>query len=158
MAAVTNLRAKGALATFLNNQDTDFSALETFIDQTGRWIYQTVSYDDFTDGGSTTGTFTLTEGTIPVGAYVDFAIVKDVTGFAGDTSATLQIGDGSDVDRYSTGTPSVFSTADAINVGVPSGIKHHTAAKSVVLTVTSGADFTSVSAGQLTVAVHYFVV
>jgi len=117
-------------------------------------ITETVSYSDFTDGGSTTGTFVLTD-TIPQGAFVLHTTLVDVTGFTGDTSATLQVGDGTDVDRYSTGTPSVFTTANAIDMGVVSGTEIHTSAATVTLTVTSNSDFTSVSAGQLTIRIYY---
>ena len=120
-----------------------------------RVIRKTIAYDDFTDGGSTTGTYVLSDS-IPAGATVITSTVKDVTGFAGDSSATIQIGDGSDAGRYSTGTPSVFATASGIVAGVPSGVKEHaTAVSTITVTVTSGSDFTSVSAGQCTVSIFY---
>lgn len=119
-------------------------------------LQQRVSFSDFTDGGSAAGTLALTE-TIPVGAWVQQVILQNVTGFTGDTSAVMTIGDGSDVDRYNTGTPSVFTTANAIDMGVPSGTKIHTAAATVTLTVTSNADFTSVAAGAATVRIYYLL-
>src|SRR5215207_3795140 len=100
-------------------------------------VSQTVVYTQFTDGGSTSGTFTLTDGTIPAGAVVLRSTVTAVTGFTGDTTATLIIGDGTDTDRYNTGTPSVFTTADAVDAGAVSGTAFHAAAKTPVLTVTS---------------------
>lgn len=117
-------------------------------------LIETVAYDDFTDGGSTTGTYTMT-GDIPIGATVTRTDLVDITGFTGDTSATIQVGDGSDVDRYSTGTPSVFTTANMVSAGAVSGTAVHVAAVSPVLTVTSGADFTSVAAGSVTVVIWY---
>lgn len=119
-------------------------------------LEETVSYDDFTDGGSTSGTYDITVGTIPAGATFLYATVTAVTGFAGDTSAVLTIGDGTDVDRYNTSTINVFATAaNGVSAGDPSGTRYHTAAATVTLTVTSGADFTSVSAGSLTVELFY---
>lgn len=118
-------------------------------------ISQTVAYDAFTDGGSTSGTFDLTD-TIPVGATVLACALTALTGFTGDTSAVLIVGDGTDTDRYMTGTPSVFTTAaNGLDLGVPSGARYHAAAKTVTLTVTSGSDFTSVSAGSLTIEIYY---
>lgn len=118
-------------------------------------ITETVSYDDFTDGGAAVGTYDLTVG-IPVGATFLTAAVPAVTGFAGDTSAVLTIGDGTDADRYNTGTPSVFSTAaNGVSVGAPSGTTYHATAATVRLTVTTDSDFTSVTAGSLTVALYY---
>lgn len=117
---------------------------------------QTVAYTEFTDGGSTAGTLALNTS-IPAGAVFLRSLVTDITGFAGDTSAVLTIGDGTDVDRYNTGTPSVFATAAAgADMGAPSGTAHHSAAKTPTLTVTSNADFTSVSAGALTVTLFWY--
>lgn len=120
---------------------------------------QTVTVAEFTDGGSTTGTLDLGI-TIPAGAVFAQSLVTGLTGFAGDTSATLQIGDGTDVDRYSTGTPSVFATASAgADAGVPSGTKFHSAVKTPKLTVTGNADFTSIVSegnGAMTVTLFWY--
>lgn len=114
-----------------------------------------ILFSDFTDGGSTVGTLT-TSITVPAGAILLGSKVLVPAGFAGDTSAALIIGDGSDTDRYMTGTPSVFATAaTGIQTGVPSGNKLLTTANSPVLTVTTNADFTSVSAGELDVHIYY---
>lgn len=109
-----------------------------------------------TDGGSTAGTYTLTE-TIPAGAFVTQTLLSDVTGFTGDTSATITVGDGTDVDRYNTGTPDMFTTAVMIAAGVPSGAKEHIAAKAPVVTITSAADFTNVAAGAFTLKIFYIL-
>ncbi len=122
-------------------------------------IAQRFTVAQMTDGGSTTGTFTLTEQ-IPAGAWVQQCIIQNLTGFAGDTTATIQIGDGTTVARYSTGTPSVFTTAVALDPGVPSGTKIHTAAKSVVVTITTTADFTAAvtnGSGVMTLYVYYLM-
>lgn len=115
---------------------------------------QVVAFDDFTDGGSTVGTLDLGVS-IPVGAVFQRTLINDVTEFAGDTSATLTIGDGTDVDRYNTSTVNVFATADALDAGAASGTLFHSAAKTPKLTVTTNADFTSVTAGQLTVTLFW---
>lgn len=118
-------------------------------------ISQTVLYSQFTDGGAAVGTFDLTE-VIPVGAIVLYASLTNIVGFAGDTSAAITVGDGTDVDRYNTGTPSVFTTVAAgIALGVPSGVQYHAVQKTPKLTVTSAADFTSVSAGSITIEIYY---
>lgn len=121
-------------------------------------ISQTVKVSEFTDGGSTVGTFDLTP-TIPAGAWVHRVVFVNVTGFAGDTTATIQVGDGTTVNRYSASSaPSVFATAVAIDGGAPNGTQVHTTAATVRLTITSGADFTSVvsnGSGQLTIRIYY---
>lgn len=118
-------------------------------------LSETVAFGAFTDGGGAVGTFDLT-GTIPVGATYLSSAVTAVTGFAGDTSALLTIGDGSDVDRYNTGTINVFATAaNGIEAGIPSGVRYHATAATVKLTITTAADFTSVSAGSVTIERYY---
>jgi hypothetical protein len=94
---------------------------------------------------------------IPVGATVLRTSVTGVGAFLGDTSAVLTVGDGTDVDRYNTGTPSVFAAAVQITAGIPSGVAEHVAAIKPVLTVTSAADFTAVTAGALTIRILYMV-
>jgi predicted RecA/RadA family phage recombinase len=119
-------------------------------------ISETIAYDDFTDGGSTSGTYAMTVGQIPAGAFFLQSLCTALTGFAGDTSAVITIGDGTDVDRYNTGTPDVFTTAaNGIALGVPSGVQYHDAAKTVTVTITTAADFTSVSAGSVTLELFY---
>ncbi len=116
---------------------------------------QTVGFAEFTDGLSASGTFILT-GQIPAGAIFLHSKVKVPAGFAGNVSAVLTIGDGSDPDRYNTGTPSVFATAaDGIQMGIPSGSKYHTAAQAVTLTIAGGTDFTAINAGSLVVSLYY---
>lgn len=116
---------------------------------------ETVAFGDFTDGGAAAGTIDLTN-TIPIGAYVVCVLCTACTGFAGDTSAVVTIGDGSDADRYNTGTPDVFSdAANGVALGDPSGTKYHTAEATVTVTVTTNSDFSSVSAGSLTLEFFY---
>lgn len=117
---------------------------------------ETVAVTQFTDGGAAVGTYDL--GTsVPAGAVFAQTIIDQITGFTGDTSAAITIGDGSDVDRYNTGTPSVFTTAaDGVDAGVPSGTKWHTAAKTPKLTITSNADFTAVVAGSVRVTLFWY--
>lgn len=119
-------------------------------------INQTFAYDDLTDGGGAVGTLVLDEG-IPDGAVVQQAILHSLTGFTGDTNAAITVGDGTDVDRYNTGTPSVFTTnASGVALGVPSGTIWHDDAKNITVTITTNADYTSVSAGQATILVCYW--
>jgi hypothetical protein len=122
-------------------------------------ICQRITYTQFTDGGSTSGTKVL-NATIPVGAYLDKAQVANVTGFAGDTSAVVVISggvDGTDADGYMTGTPDVFTTVVSLTIGVPSGVRTVTTAFAPTVKVTSAADFTNVSAGAMTVTLFYKV-
>ena len=119
-------------------------------------LSERVLFSEFTDGGAASGTRALTK-TIPAGAWVLRSKLINVTGFTGNTSAVITIGDGTDVDRYNTGTPSVFTTAAALDMGAPSGTQIHTAAATVTLTVTGGSDFTAINAGAATVEILYWL-
>lgn len=116
---------------------------------------ETFAYSDMTDWGSTSWTFALSTS-IPEWAVVVQSFIDAVTGFAWDTSAVITIWDWTDVDRYNTWTPNVFATADHISAWAVSWTAYHSAAKTPTVTITSGADFTSVSAGQVTVTVMYY--
>lgn len=121
-------------------------------------VNQTISYSDFVDGGGLTGTLDLDEG-IPDGAVVLQAILHTLTGFTGgaNSTATITVGDGTDVDRYNTGTPSVYTTnASGCDLGVPSGTKWHDDAKTVTVTITVDNDFSTIAAGECAVAIFYF--
>lgn len=116
---------------------------------TGRSIAQigvlseTVPITSFTDGGAAVGTYQMI-GSVPAGAILLISKITPVAGFIADTSATITVGDGSDVDRYHTGTPSIFTTAaNGVECGVVSGTKLVTTANRPTLTVTTAADFTT---------------
>lgn len=124
--------------------------------QVPKWgvITETVLISAFTDGGSTVGTKTLATQ-IPSGAIFQHSRVLVNVAVSGDTTATLTIGDGSDPDRYNTGTPSVFTTGQK-DMGNPSGVRDHTSAATVTLTVTTGSDFGAANAaGSITVSLYY---
>ena len=115
-----------------------------------------ILYTDFADGDGTTGTYQV-GFTLPARFYVSHCEVVDVTGFTGDTTATIQIGDGSDADRYNAGTPSVVATITGLWLGVPAGIKHLATENRPTITVTGGANFTAISAGTLTLRVYGYM-
>ena len=117
-------------------------------------LTKTILFSEMVDAG-TTGTFTFAES-IPAGATLLSLDCVALTGFTGDTSATITVGDGTDVDRYMTGTPSVLTTAaNGLDLGVPSGLPNHPSAKAPVVVITSAADFTSVNAGSITLELYY---
>lgn len=122
-----------------------------FYEETG------ITRSQFTDGGSTTGTYQL-QFELPAGFYIHRTHVYDVIGFAADTSATLQVGDGSDADRYNAGTPSVFTTISRLDMGVPSGTLFLATANRPTLTITSAADFTNVTPGTLSIRIYGWIV
>lgn len=117
-------------------------------------ITETVLISAFTDGGAADGTKTLATQ-LPAGSVFQYSLVTVNVACSGDTTAVLIIGDGSDGDRYNTGTPSVFTTG-VKDMGAPSGNRFHSAAQTVTLTVTGGSDFGAVNtAGSITVSLYY---
>ena len=134
----------------VNARDDDWRALGGI-----HSIEKRFSYTDFTDGGGASGTLALTE-TIPVGAKAIGSRLVNLTGFSGDTSAVIIVGDGTDTDRYNTGTPDVFTTANAIDLGVASGTLIHITAATITVTITSGSDWGLVTAGAATLIIDYY--
>ena len=114
-------------------------------------VQQAIAAASFTDGGGAAGTLVLGAGMqIPAGSRIIAALIHGITGFtgAGNTSCVITVGDGTDVDRYNTGTPSVYTTAAAgVDMGVPSGTAWHTAAITPTVTITADSDITSIIAG-----------
>lgn len=123
----------------------------TYYEETG------ILFSQFTDGGSTAGTYQV-QFELPVGFFVERTQLANITGFAGDTSAAITVGDGSDVDRYNTGTPSVFATLSRLDLGIASGTRFIATANRPTITVTSNADFTNVTAGGFDIRVYGWVV
>lgn len=143
----TNLDTLAVDNVRLNSSTVDLGNLQV--------ITFDAAFGDFTDGGGAAGTYDLSDQ-IPAGAYVIAVGLQAVVGFAGDVSAVATFGDGTDADRYNTGTPSVFATAaNGVSVGDPSGTRYHNAAATVTITVTSATDWGSVTAGQLTGKIWY---
>ena len=116
-----------------------------------------ILFSDFTDNTDTTGTYTSSI-VLPIDYYIHRCILVNLTGFTGDTSAAITVGDGSDVDRLHAGTPSVFATLGALDLGVPSGTTCVATAFSPVCIVTGNADFTSITAGGFDLVVYGWMV
>lgn len=120
-------------------------------------LTESVLASALTDGGAAVGTKVLA-GQIPAKAIYLYTKVKVSAGFAGDVSAVAVVGDGSDADRYNTGTPSVFAAAaNGVEMGAPSGTRYHATAQAVTITITSSSDITLVLAGGgvLEVSLYY---
>lgn len=118
-------------------------------------ISQSVAFGDFTDNTDATGYVDLTPklpaGAIPLG----FKAIVSV-GFANDTSAAIQVGISSDLDRFSLNTDqSVLTAASVGSLPATDAVDGMNAEQTVRVTVTGGADFTSINAGVMVVYVYY---
>lgn len=118
-------------------------------------IKENVVIGDFTDNGDATGyvdlAVQLPAGAIPQG--VKYAVN---TGFTGDTTAVVQTGVSGDLDRFASATDQSVLAAGTVGHGVPAdacdGIG---GAQTIRVTVTGGADFGSIAAGDMDVEVFY---
>ncbi len=115
-----------------------------------------ILYSDFTDNTDATGTYTCAFY-LPVGFFIERCWVTDVTGFTGSTTCTIIVGDGSDGDRLMTGTPSIFTTADYVDLGIPSGTQLVTTTFQPVIIAEEDSDWGDVTAGGLTIKVIGFM-
>lgn len=120
-------------------------------------ITETVAFGDFTDNTDTTGYVDLSEdlpaGAIPLGWK---AVVA--TGFTGDTTAVIQVGVSGDLDRFSAVTDQsvlAAATKGASALGQSDCLDGIAAAQTPRVTVTGGADFGSITAGEMTVSLYY---
>ena len=119
-------------------------------------ISETVLIGGFTDNGDTTGYIDLgtqlEAGAIPVGWKCVVA-----TGFTGDTTAVVQIGVAGDLDRFSADTAQSVLAAATVgsNILAADASDGMNAAQTIRVTVTGGADFTSITAGNMAVSVYY---
>ena len=139
------------------NLDLERSPVGIGIRKVGQWV----TYDQFTDGTGTSGTKTLTKQ-IPAGSIVIGSKVTVTEGFAGDTTAVADIGDGSDEDLFSQATFNVFAAlanqvraCDIASSGAGRGIAPVDADTTVTVTVTAGSDWGLVTAGKMYVEVIY---
>jgi len=115
-----------------------------------------ILFSDMVDVAAT-GTYTC-NFTLPVGFFIESCVLTNVAKFDGDVSATVTIGDGTDVDRLNAGTPSVFTAVGGLYTGVPSGVRVVATAFRPVIIVTTNADFTSVTAGGMDIQVYGYQV
>ena len=114
-----------------------------------RWLDSgVIEVADFTDGGSTAGTYTCARK-LPKGALVVATAINVLGKFLGDVSAELILGDGSDTDRWNGATNYDVFTAAGEQADCPfdpgdagDGVLYCAAETSVVLTITTSSDFT----------------
>ena len=122
-------------------------------------LSKNLKYTDFTDGGSTAGTYTFTasDGLFPPNTIVLGWVAEVVTGFTGDTSCTMQIGDSGGAGDYSTTTGgSVYTSLTRIGSFTVVATAHSGSdAIGAKVTLTSNADFTSITAGEMNVHIYY---
>jgi hypothetical protein len=121
-----------------------------------RWVKQTFVFGDFAPSGAT-GTKDFATA-IPPGALILGWFTQVTTGFTGDTSCICQVGVSGTVGKYSADTTqSVFTAGDVRGSLAPvaNGGAGSAALVTPRVTLTSGAAFSSVTAGKMTLWVLY---
>jgi predicted RecA/RadA family phage recombinase len=110
-----------------------------------------------TDNTNTTGYIDFATGAIPAFSFFVGWKIVTTTGFTGDTTAVAIIGISGDTDAYSETTTGSVLAAGTIGCGTPAtGInRFNAAAVTPRVTITGGADFTSISAGAATAYFYY---
>ena len=118
-------------------------------------LSRTFSFGDMVDDGGTSGHIDLA-GLLPVGAHVVGWSADVTVGFTGDTTAIAQVGVAGDLNKFSANTAkSVLAVAKVGSHALAvDGVVDVAAAPRV--TVTGAADFTSISAGTMTLSLHYY--
>jgi hypothetical protein len=114
-----------------------------------KYLYQPVrrldlaiAIGDFVDAGAT-GTYTATQK-LPAGAKVIATKLKTFNGFAGDTTATATVGKAGALDDYFGTAADVLAAGDDYGQPATEAESLVSAATAPVVTVTGGADFTSI--------------
>lgn len=110
---------------------------------------------DFTDGGSTSGTYAYTAEKLPAGAIVQNSVIH-IKRETGASTLTMEIGDGSDADRFNASSDPSLDTVGIVSGGAPQGTALCDAETSITLTVTEGSDFGDVTVLDFDVFLFYF--
>jgi len=124
-------------------------------------VSQELKIADFTDNTNTTGYIDFTKA-LPAGAVV-IGWRADVTaGFTGDTTAVMQVGIAGDLDKYSANTAQSCLAAGTVGslALAADSVTGFSDAKTPRVTVTGGADFTTIKtggSGEMTVEIFFIV-
>jgi hypothetical protein len=115
-------------------------------------VSQSLDHAAFTDNGDATGYIDITTQ-IPANSIVLGwkAVVSE--GFAGDTTAVIQVGVDGTLDKYSASTAESVLAPGTVGSSVKAGNVFEPALKTVRVTVTGGADWGNITAGTMVVTV-----
>jgi len=156
--AVTNAKMDDDSVDSPDYVDGSIDNVHLAVPKVNQNVSQTLAYGAFTDNLDKTGYIDFTTDQIPAGAIpLGFKAVV-TTGFTGDGSADIEVGVAGDTDRFTADTStSVFtsSTVEGSNALAVDACDGMNAAQTIRVTVTGGADFTSISAGSMVVTLYW---
>jgi len=109
----------------------------------------------FTDGGGAAGYIDVAEK-LPARSLVLGTAINVTEGFAGDTTAVVQVGVAGDTDRFSSVTDQSVLAIGRVAMGIPAdGQDGFADEQTVRVTVTGGADWGNITAGKMFVTIYY---
>jgi len=119
-------------------------------------VSEELDHAAFTDSTGASGYIDVTAGQLPARALVLGTSVNVTEGFAGDTTAVVEVGVAGDTDRFSSVTDQSVLAIGRVAMGIPvDGQDGFGAAQTVRVTVTGGADWGNITAGKLFVTIYY---
>ena len=113
-------------------------------------ISQSLEFGDFTDNADATGYVDITTQ-IPASTIVTGWEAVVSTGFTGDTTAVVQVGVSGTLDRFSADVAQSVLAADTVGSAALAASAYVGTAVTARVTVTGGADFSSISAGVMVI-------
>ncbi len=120
-------------------------------------VYSTgvLDHADFTDGGAAVGTIDPSL-TIPEGFKLLGRMLKVTEGFAGDTTAIIEVGFSGDVDGLGPATDQSVLAADELYADTFQGASVMAADTDVLVQVTGASDWGNITAGKVEVIFYGF--
>jgi hypothetical protein len=122
-------------------------------------VSKVIAVASMTDNTNTTGYIDFAGSALPASSLVLGWKCVTTAGFAGDTTATIQVGIAGTLDLYSAVTTgSVFAPGTVGSVVKTTGVYFQAAAATPRVTITGSADFTSIvtnGLGAATVTMYY---
>ncbi|MCP4376269.1 MAG: hypothetical protein GY794_08865 [bacterium] len=122
---------------------------------TRKLVSQTLDFGSFTDNGDASGYVDFTSGSIPAGSIVTGWKAVVSTGFTGDTTAVIEVGESGDSDAYSADVAQSVLAAATVGSAAKEALAFVGSATTPRVTVTGGADWGNIAAGSMTVTIYY---
>lgn len=117
-------------------------------------VSQSLVFGDFTDNADATGYVDIT--TILPGLAIPLGWKAVISaGFAGNTTAVMQVGIAGDLNKFSGATTASCLYAAVVAAPANNDALLSATAETIRVTVTGGTDFTAITAGSMVVTLYY---
>lgn len=151
-----SLRIGFKVGRVIRYYSSGIAVVEFDTDPTECVLSETILFSAMTDNSNTTGYKDFATA-LPLGSQVLGWEADVKTGFTGDTTATVQVGVSGAVGRFSALTTSSCLAAGRVGSQVPGATSNAFVSPAIAarVTVTGGADFTSIAAGEMDIKIRY---